>query len=440
LALCSVEVRLECRATAETAAETLTRLPAPQPKGGVDEGRYLSLLAMRAAWAGRSRARAVGFAKEALTVLPVTPGCVRPILRSVLVLAQAELTDDAHERSEALVSLSERWGHQPCLAAARSLRGAVAHRCGRLADAAEDAGAALDLFIGCGAPRREGVAVEALARLVDVLVDLGEYGKAAGLVESSGLSGEVPQTWGGTSLLRARGRLRLAAGHPGEGLRDVQAAGARLAAWKVANPAVTAWRLDAAAGALTLGERAEARRQAAEAVEEARRWGAPGALGAALRTLGMVLGGPQGLAALREAAAVLERSGARFELARSLAEYGTALRRAERAVPARRALRTALEMAEECGCAELAQRSRIELTACGGRVPKSSCGAGVAALTSAELRTAMLVAEGRTNREVAQVLQVRQRTVEIHLTHAYRKLGIEGRDSLDAVLRGRPSQ
>ena len=45
-------------------------------------------------------------------------------------------------------------------------------------------------------------------------------------------------------------------------------------------------------------------------------------------------------------------------------------------------------------------------------------------LTSAERRVARLVAEGRTNREVASELFVTSATVEAHLTRIYRKLGI----------------
>jgi DNA-binding CsgD family transcriptional regulator len=205
----------------------------------------------------------------------------------------------------------------------------------------------------------------------------------------------------------------------------------------VENPAVAAWRSDAAAALLMLGETSEARRHAAEAAEQARRWGAPGPWGGALRTLGAALGGPQGLAKLEESVSVVERSSARFELARSLGEYGSALSRAKRPVPARRALRAALDLAQECDCAELARRSRIELAASGGRPPRSPGRDGVASLTAAELRTAMLAAKGKTNRELAEILLVRLRTVEVHLTNAYRKLGIEGRNQLAAVLHGR---
>ncbi|MBV9023671.1 MAG: AAA family ATPase [Streptomycetaceae bacterium] len=436
-ALTCVELSFDLQATAEAATELLSRIPKPVKKGESEEGRYLSLLAMRTAWTGHSRTRAAALAQQSLAALSIDPRSARHILRCAQVLAQAGLAEDGYERCDALVSHAERWRHQPCLAAARSLRGVMAHRLGRVGEAAEESRAALDLLVSCGVPRYSGAAVEYLARLVEALTDLGGLDEARCLVETAGLSGDIPQTWAGTALLIARGRLRVACGRPAEALRDLRTAGNRLSSWNVENPAVAAWRSDAAAALLMLGEMSEARRHATEAVEQARRWGAPGPLGGALRTLGVALGGPQGLAKLEESVSVVERSSARFELARSLSEYGSALSRAKRPAPARRVLRAALELAQECDCAELARRSRIELVASGGRPPRSPEGEGVASLTAAELRTAMLAAKGKTNRELAEILLVRLRTVEVHLTNAYRKLGIEGRDQLAAVLHGR---
>ena len=47
---------------------------------------------------------------------------------------------------------------------------------------------------------------------------------------------------------------------------------------------------------------------------------------------------------------------------------------------------------------------------------------------------AELAAEGPTNREIAQALFVTPKTVEVHLSHAYRKLGISARSQLAAAL------
>ncbi|TMK47053.1 MAG: helix-turn-helix transcriptional regulator [Actinobacteria bacterium] len=45
-----------------------------------------------------------------------------------------------------------------------------------------------------------------------------------------------------------------------------------------------------------------------------------------------------------------------------------------------------------------------------------------------------LAAQGLANRDVAQALFVTTRTVEVHLTHSYQKLGITSREELSKVL------
>ena len=95
----------------------------------------------------------------------------------------------------------------------------------------------------------------------------------------------------------------------------------------------------------------------------------------------------------------------------------------------RRPLRRALELAERDGMRLLARRARYELHAAGAR-PRRSALSGVDALTPAEHRVATLAATGHTNRQIAELLYVTQRTVETHLTHAFQKLDITSRTEL----------
>ena len=59
---------------------------------------------------------------------------------------------------------------------------------------------------------------------------------------------------------------------------------------------------------------------------------------------------------------------------------------------------------------------------------------GWASLTDTELATAELVAEGSTNREIAQQLFMSRHTVDAHLRHIFRKLDISSRIELTRIL------
>jgi DNA-binding CsgD family transcriptional regulator/tetratricopeptide (TPR) repeat protein len=208
------------------------------------------------------------------------------------------------------------------------------------------------------------------------------------------------------------------------------------------NPSWSPWRSAEAValGALDGSGDRSRREDAVALVEEevalARQWGAPGALGRALRIRGS-LTERRGLAFLEEAVAVTEGTPARLEHAKSLVAFGSALRRARRRTAAREPLRRGLELATRCGAASLADRAREEAVATGAR-PRRDVLTGPDALTPSERRVAELAAEGAHNRDIAQVLYVAPKTVEVHLTSVYRKLGIASRAGLSAALAGGP--
>ena len=92
-----------------------------------------------------------------------------------------------------------------------------------------------------------------------------------------------------------------------------------------------------------------------------------------------------------------------------------------------------MEEARRCGAVPLAERARDELLALGAR-PRRFVMSGADALTASERRVAAMAASGMTNREIAQALFVTQKTVEVHLSHAYQKLDIRSRRELGAAL------
>jgi DNA-binding CsgD family transcriptional regulator len=162
-------------------------------------------------------------------------------------------------------------------------------------------------------------------------------------------------------------------------------------------------------------------------------WGTPGALGEVHRAAGVLKGGEAGIRDLREAVSLLEQSPARLEHSRALVDLGSALRRTGRRTEAREPLRAGYDLAQQCGAAALAENARYQLAASGIRIRRERL-SGVHSLTATERRIAEVAAEGETNAQIAQALFVTVKTVEMHLTHVYRKLGISGRHELPAAL------
>jgi DNA-binding CsgD family transcriptional regulator len=231
--------------------------------------------------------------------------------------------------------------------------------------------------------------------------------------------------------------LRLAQGRATDALADFQACQALFAAdvWgiPIRETGYVHARSGAALALSRLGEHERACELAEAELADVRVFGAPRALGIALRAAGLAHGGPEGRALLEESVAVLDRSPALLERARSLAELGAALRRDGQRAAAREPLGRALELAARCGARPLADRARDELRATGAR-PRRPWRTGVDALTPSELRVARLAADGRSNREIAAELYVTLKAIEGHLAHAYAKLGIQGRDQLPPAL------
>jgi DNA-binding CsgD family transcriptional regulator len=119
---------------------------------------------------------------------------------------------------------------------------------------------------------------------------------------------------------------------------------------------------------------------------------------------------------------------------RTLLALGAAQRRLKRRREARTTFEEALAVFERMGAALWAERARAELKRISGRA------ATPGALTPAEERVAGLVAEGKTNKEVATALFLSERTVEGHLSRIFGKLGIKHRAELGPALASRQTQ
>lgn len=274
----------------------------------------------------------------------------------------------------------------------------------------------------------------AAAVLTDALVERGALAEAEQVLTDADLVGDLSMSMLIAHFgLMARGRLRLRQGRAREALADLRNCGDALAGEGYVNPGFALWRTEVALAHLRLGERAAAREIAAENLELSRRFKAPLSTGLALHAAGLAEGGTTGLQLLEEAAAVLQESTTDLWRGHVLVDLGAALRRAGHRRRARSPLRTGLDIATRCGALPLADRASQELVAAGAQVRRARL-TGPESLTASELRVARLAAAGATNREIAQSLFVSLRTIEIHLTRAYRKLGIDSRQQLGALL------
>ncbi len=200
------------------------------------------------------------------------------------------------------------------------------------------------------------------------------------------------------------------------------------------------------------GDVAGAQADARTAVEAARVLGLAGQLGHATRATGVALetAGELG-AAVAEFAAAAEafaRAGQPVEEARARVFGASALLADDRPAEAAAWLTLADRLTADTGADAIRQEiARIRGTitdpgaasaanpdgaapagaAPAGGVPDGGAPDGLAALTDRERDVARLVADGASNRDIAERLHLSVRTVEAHLAHIYRKLGVASR-------------
>ena len=128
---------------------------------------------------------------------------------------------------------------------------------------------------------------------------------------------------------------------------------------------------------------------------------------------------------LAEAADTYGALGLRFDRARAVLALGRAQRRLKKWGVARSSLEQAAAAFDGMGSPGWAEHARAELARVGGRRVQEP-----GELTPTERRVAELAADGLANKEIARSLFVTVRTVEVHLKHAYAKLGIRSRTQL----------
>src|SRR5215469_12931339 len=164
--------------------------------------------------------------------------------------------------------------------------------------------------------------------------------------------------------------------------------------------------------------------------------GRPWALATAARCrahVASVMGDHDGAqAACAEALSAHDRLPMPFELGRTLLVKGMTERRAKRKSAAAASFGRALAIFDHLGAPLWAGKARQELAATAARPPAGG-------LTPTERRVADLIAQGRSNREVARAMFVTENTVQTHVRHIFQKLGVRSRTELAARLLATPS-
>ncbi|MGZ4305812.1 MAG: LuxR C-terminal-related transcriptional regulator, partial [Solirubrobacteraceae bacterium] len=331
------------------------------------------------------------------------------------------------------IATAMRRGSRLTVAWQSVMRSDASLRLAEIRRAEAEARAGLELF-------EEGSGAEAYAwataHLLNALVARGALDEGDELLRRGIVGPSAAPTLPLGLFLAARANLHLALGRPTSALKDAREAGKLMSA-TISNPACCAWRSSAALALASLDRGAEARALAENELADARRFASPDAEGAALRTLGLVVGGADGVEALRASVSALELAEGRLEHARSVLELGAALRRAGERAEAREVLREALDATARAGASGLADRAYEELVAASARPRRDRrLLSGRESLTASEDRVAALAAEGLTNREIAQRQFVTVKAVQWHLRNVYRKLDVASREELPAALGG----
>jgi DNA-binding CsgD family transcriptional regulator len=229
-------------------------------------------------------------------------------------------------------------------------------------------------------------------------------------------------------LLKAvPGLVALVRGDPAAAVRHLAEADSRAHALGWAAPDARPWSADYVEALVQVDRIDEASRVIDDWEADVARVGRSGVPPAVIRSRGLVAAAQgsvhDAIRLLEEAAAGHAAVRDTFGRGRALLALGIVLRRARQRRAAREALGAAEAAFEALGAAAWLHRARAEL----GRIGGHALAAG---LTPAERRVAALVAEGRTNHEVAAALFLTERTVASHLTHVYAKVGVRSRTEL----------
>jgi DNA-binding CsgD family transcriptional regulator len=395
-------------------------------------GAAAALLAGVARRTGSVAETGAAAAEAAALLDPLPDDALTTHIDSLLLLGWSETTierpNTACVHLRRALDLAERAGQVHLLPEARSALAVALTWTGALADAAR----AGDEAIACS--RSTGAAdsrLRALWSRCTTAIVAGDLPVAARLCRRArGLPGTTPE------IAATTAEVRLVAGDHDAGMTALRDAGGGAELPRIARSHRPYWFALLAEAEIHSGRRADAMAWAERAEEAAAGLGLAGRTGWALRAVAAVRNAHREHAraaclALRSAE-LLDGAGNPVEAARSRTLAGIALGAAGQRSRAAAELGAAAEVLARCGAAGLGAQAVALLRGI------RSGGAGSTArdvLSPREHQIALLVATGRTNREIAEELMLSVKTVETHLGRAFGKLGVPTRSALAAQVR-----
>ncbi|WP_344126122.1 AAA family ATPase [Saccharopolyspora halophila] len=403
------------------------------PEGSTSaERRTLAAIAYVEALRGAPSGRVVEHARTALG-FQANDADVWTERAALFALHLADEADDllpAAQRSvEKVKNMGARWDYSYSL----SCYARVLLHFGDVREAAAEARTAAELCEGTSGADSTAAQFTAWA---SALIEQGRIEQAERLLD------RIDRAWFEESILEwhyflhAKARARYLRGDETAAVQLLLRCGDSMNDAGVGNPIFAPWRVDAARLLAGLGRRSEAVDLIEAGDEAVQRWGTARAIGRQLMARGAVADDPsQAVASLTDAVEVLSGSPAWLEEARAHHCLGAALLRTEDVRSARKHLRRAIDLATLCGSRPIAENARALAVTAGGRVGQP-LRSPVDLLTGSERRVATMAASGTSNREIAEALFVTLRTVETHLTSAYRKLRVSRRADLAIAIGG----
>ena len=382
--------------------------------GDVALGRRLALSALDRLEAGVEPQAAIYLGMLLTTVEEYDRA--RPILSRVVAEART---------ASALATLSYSLG----------ALGVLEMRAGRWTAATAALDEAVELTALAGTVNDQAWVLVTLARLAacrgDDAACRAHAERASGIARGLGLASHMFQTSAALGLLElGAGRAEEAIGHLRRGVQLINDRGASDAHCQ---PYLTPDLIEAYVRAGEIAEAESLLGRYEAAVEQTR---VASARALAMRCRGLVADAVEIDSVFRRALRTHDEAHGvnPFELARTRYCYGERLRRMKRRGEAEIELEAALQTFERLGAKSWAERARSELELAGRRKSAAPLDGFESLLTPQELRVALVVATGVTNREVATQLFLSVKTIENHLSHVFEKLGIRSRAELARIV------